>query len=96
MQCLFTGHSQLWWQGGDSTPEGNSIEVLTTMIGLTRLINEPTNVEPNKNHSCIDLVFTDKPNPVLGSGARTSLDTCCHHQITHCRFDFKMQPLVLG
>ena len=36
----FNGHSQLWWQGGDSTPEGNSIEDLTTMPGLTQLINE--------------------------------------------------------
>ena len=25
----FNGHSQLWWQGGDSTPESNSIEDLT-------------------------------------------------------------------
>ena len=24
-----------WWQGGDSTPEGNTIEDLTTMLGLT-------------------------------------------------------------
>ena len=31
----FNGHSQLWWQWGDSTPEGNSIEDLTTMLGLT-------------------------------------------------------------
>ena len=24
-----------WWQGVDSTPEGNPIEDLTTMLGLT-------------------------------------------------------------
>ena len=55
----FNGHPQQWWQGGDSTPEGNSIEDQTTMLGLTQLINEPTN---------------------------------CHHQITHCRFNFKIPP----
>ena len=43
-----------WWQGGDSTPEGNPIQDLTTI-----LINEPKNFEPNKYPSCIDLVFTD-------------------------------------
>ena len=45
----FNGHSQQWWRGGDSTPEGNSIEDMTTMLGSTQLINEPTNFEPNKN-----------------------------------------------
>ena len=88
----FNGHSQLWWQGGDSTPEGNSIEDLTTMLGLTLLINEPTNFESNKNTSCIDLVFTEQPNLVLESGTCTSLDPYCHHQITYCRFNFKMPP----
>ena len=34
----FNGHSQLWWQYGDSTTEGNLIEDLTTMPGLTQLI----------------------------------------------------------
>ena len=85
----FNGHSQQWWQGGDCTPKGNSIEDHTTMLGLTQLINEPTNFEPNKNPSCIDHVFTDQPNLVLESGTRTSLDPYFHHQITHCRFNFK-------
>ena len=88
----FNGHSQQWWPGGDSTLEGNSIEDLTTMLGLTQLINEPTNFEPNKNPSCIDLVFTDQPNLVLESGTHTFLDPYCHHQITHCRFNFKIPP----
>ena len=72
---------------GDSTPECNLIEDLTTMLGLTQLINEPMNFEPNKYPSCIDLVFTDQPNLVLESGRRTSLDPYCH-----CRFNFKIPP----
>ena len=28
----FNGHTQLWWEGGDSTPAGISIEDLTTML----------------------------------------------------------------
>ena len=73
-------------------PEGISIGDLTTVRGLTQLFKEPTNFEPNKNPSCIDLVFTDQPNLVLESGTRTSLDPYCHHQITHCRFNFKIPP----
>ena len=78
--------------GGDSTPGGISIEDLTTMLGLTRLIKESTNFEPNKKPSCIDLVFTDQPNIVVESGTRTSLDPYCHYQITYCRFNFKIPP----
>ena len=70
----FNGHSQLWWQGGDSTAEGNKIEELTSYLGLSQLIAEPTNFEHNKNPTCIDLIFTDQPNLVLESGTRCSLD----------------------
>ena len=88
----FNGHSQLWWPGGDTTPKGSRIEDLTTSLGLSQLITEPTNFEPNKKPSCIDLIFTDQPNLVLESGTRSSLDPFCHHQITHCRFNFKIPP----
>ena len=86
------GHSQLWWPGGDTTPEGSRIEDLTTSLGLSQLITEPTHFEPNKKPSCIDLIFTDQPNLVLESGTRSSLDPFCHHQITHCGFNFKIPP----
>ena len=56
------------------------------------MIAEPTNFEPNKNPSCIDLIFTDQPNLVLESGTKSSLDPLCHHQITYCRFNYKIPP----
>ena len=68
----FNGHSQLWWPGGDTTPEGSIIEDLTTSLGLSQLITEPTNFEPNKKPSCIDLIYTDQPNLVLESRTRSS------------------------
>ena len=80
----FNGHSQLWSTGGDSTPEGDRIEDLTTFLGLSQLITEPINFEPRKNLSCID-----QPNLVLESGTRSSLDPFCHH---HCCFNFKIPP----
>ena len=88
----FNGHSQFWWPNGDSTPEGSSIEEITSIYGLTQLINEPTNFEPNKNPSCIYLIFTDQPNLVLESGTRASLDSFFQHQIIYCRFNFKITP----
>jgi len=44
------GHSQLWWPDGGTTPEGNKIEEMTSNLGLSQLISEPTNFEPNKIH----------------------------------------------
>ena len=49
----FNGHSQLWWPGGDTTPEGTRIEGMTNFLGLTQLIAEPTNFEPHKTPSCL-------------------------------------------
>ena len=88
----FNGHSQLWWSDGDTSAEGTSIEQLTSQMGLNQLLNEPTNFEPNKNPSCIDLIFTDQPNCVIEIGTRPSLDNFCHHQIMYCRMNFQLPP----
>ena len=68
------------------------IENLLSSLGLSQLISEPTKFEPTKNPSCIDLIITDQPNLVLGSGTRHSLDSCCHHQITYCKMNFSIPP----
>ena len=88
----FNGHSQLWWPDGDTTAEGREIENLLSSLSLPQLISEPTNFEPNKKPSCIDLVITDQPNLVLDSGTRASLDPFCHHQITYCKVNFNIPP----
>ena len=88
----FNAHSQLWWPGGNTTHEGTEIEELFTKLGLSQVISEPTNFEPNKNPSCIDLIVTDQPNMILDCGTRASLDSHCHHQIIHCKVNFKIPP----
>ena len=85
-------HSKYWWTGGDTTPEGSEIEHLLSSLGLSHVISEPTNFDPNKNPSCIDLVITDQPNLILDSGTRVSLDPYCHHQITYCKVNFRIPP----
>ena len=88
----FTAHSQFWWSGVDTTAEGREIEDLFTSLGLSQIISEPTNFEPNRNPSCFDLVVTDQLNFIQGSGTRTSLDSYCHHQIIHCKVNFRILP----
>ena len=88
----FNAHSQLWWPDGDTNHEGMEIENLFTSLGLSQIISEPTNFEPNKNPSCIDLIATDQPNLILDCGTRVSLDACCHHHIIYCKVNFKIPP----
>ena len=59
---------------GDTTPEGTEIEHLLTSLGLSQVISMSTNLESNKNPSCIDLVITNQPNLILDSGTHASLD----------------------
>ena len=85
-------HTQLWWPDSDTAPEGTKLEEFFTKLGLSQLISEPTNFEPHKNPSCIDLGVTDQPNIILDSGTRVSLDSYCHHQIVHCKVNFRLPP----
>ena len=88
----FNAHSQFWLPEGDTTPEGKEIDDLFTPLGLYQVISEPTNFEPNSKPSCIDLIITDQPNLILDSGTRASLDSYCHHQIIHCKVNFRIPP----
>ena len=72
--------------------EGKEIDDLLTSLGLSQVISEPTNFEPNKKPSCIDLIITDQPNIILNSGTRASLDPYCHHQIIYCKVNFRIPP----
>ena len=74
----FNGLSQLWWPDSDTSSEGIKVEELTSNFGLSKIINEPTNFEPNKNPSSIDLIFTNQPNLILESCTRASLGSFCH------------------
>ena len=88
----FNAHSEFWWPDGDTTPEGTELEELFTRLSLSQVISEPTNFEPHKNPSCIDLIITDQPNLILDSGTRPSLDSFCHHQIIYGKINFRIPP----
>ena len=78
---------------GDTNNEGAQLDALFSGYSLTQLIDEPTHFRENCNPSCIDLILCDQPNLVIESGARPSLDPTCKHQITFCKFNFKIPPL---
>ena len=63
--------------------QGTEIEELISKLSLSQFISDPTNFEPHRNPSCIDLVVTDEPNIIIDSGTRASLDSCGHYQIVH-------------
>ena len=52
--------------------EGKTFEILTTDLGLQQQILEPTHIMSDFQ-SCIDLIFSDKPNLFLESGIHPSL-----------------------
>ena len=85
----FNAHSQFWWPDGDTNIEGMEIENLFTSL---QIISKPTNFQPNKKPTCIDLIATDQPNIILDCGTRASLDTYCHHQIIYCKIYFRIPP----
>ena len=63
---------------------------LTTLLDFSQLINEPTNFEPNKSPSCIDLIFVSQPNLIFQFGIHSSLYNTCHHQIIYAKLSLKI------
>ena len=86
---VFNCHSQHWWSAGDANANGTEVDELMSSLERSQLISEPTNFEPHKNPSCIDLIFSDQPNIGMESDNRASLDIVCHHQIIYCRINLK-------
>ena len=60
-----------------------------SQFGLRHLIQEPTHILTDSS-SCIDLIFTSQPNPIMESGAYSSLHQSCHHQIIHAKINLKI------
>ena len=85
----FNDKDSNWYNKDKTSFEGNTIENVTSQIGLHQIINEPTHILPNSS-SCIDLIFTFQPNMVIESGIHSSLHSSCHHQIVFAKFNLKI------
>ena len=79
-----------WWSNGTNNPCGLLLKNLMPTYNYSQVINEPTNFEPQKTPSCIDLIFSNQPNLILESGVHPSLSSFCHHQIVFVKINFKL------
>ena len=79
--------SKCWWSLEKQSKEGDSL-FLTS--GYTQPINSAANIIGNSS-SCIDLIFTQKPNLVTSSGIYASLHNNCHHQITFAHINLLIE-----
>ena len=60
------------------------------MHGFKQIISDPTHILPHSSY-CIDLIFTDQPNYVIDSGTHPSIHPNCHHRITFCKLNLKVE-----
>ena len=85
----FNARSSKWWSNDTNTLEGTNLYSLTSSNNFSQLINEPTHIQRNSS-SCIDLIFTDRPNLAVNSGVHASLHPNCHHQVVHTNFNLNI------
>ena len=86
----FHARSKSRWLDYITSPEGIDIDSLTTVHGLHQPISEPIHLLGN-SLSCINLIFTDRPDLVVDSGVHSSLHPNCHHQIIFCKFNLMIE-----
>ena len=86
----FNARSLTWWKEDKTTTEGTHLETLTSLHNFDQLISEPTHKLSNSS-SCIDFIFTCQPNLVGNCCTHSTLNTKCHHQITHCQLNLSIK-----
>ena len=86
----FNARSSTWRKEDETTTEGTHLEALTSLHNFGQLISELTHILSNSS-SCIDLIFTNQPNLVVSCGTYSTLNTNCHHQITHCKLNLSIK-----
>ena len=86
----FNAKNKMWWPFGDNNFCGVELANLSSVLGYSQLIELATNFEPNKNPTCIDLIFCNQPNLITESGVSPSLSNFCHHQIIFVKVNFEV------
>ena len=75
-----------------NTIEGTHLYSLASSNGFSQVINKPTHIQTNSS-SCIDLIFTNKPNLSVHSKVQSSLHPNCYHQIVRISFNLDIYSL---
>ena len=69
---IINARSNNWCSSDKTTYEGKKLETLTSQCGFKQAISDPTHILESSS-SCIDLIFTSRPNLVMNSGVHSSL-----------------------
>ena len=69
---------------------GTLIDSLTSMHGFKQLISDATHILPQSTY-CIDSISTNQPNCIIDCGTHPSLNKNCHHEITFCMLNLKVE-----
>ena len=85
----FNAKSSNWYNKDKTSFERNTIENVTSHLGLHQIINEPTHILLNSS-SGIGLIFTYQPSIIIESGIHSSLHSSCHHQIVFAKFNLRI------
>ena len=86
----FNARLSTWWSNDITNLNGTLIDSLTTTHGFKQLISDATHILPQST-SCIDVIVTDQPNYVIDCGTHSSLNKNCHHEITFCKLNLKVE-----
>ena len=68
----FNAKSSNWASNDTTTAEGAQLDYLTLLYDMKQVITEPTHILENSS-SCIDLIFSNRPNLITGSGVHPTL-----------------------
>ena len=74
----FNARIQGWYQNDITTFDRGKIDMTFSQFSLSQIIKEPTHIL-RKSASCIDIIFTSKPNLVMHSGIHPSPHLNCHN-----------------
>ena len=85
----FNVKPEFWYRNDNTTYQGKALENVTSQFGLHQVIKELTHVLQNSS-SCINLTTASPPNLIIESGVHPSLNSNCHHQIIHAKFNFQI------
>ena len=85
----FNARSNNWCSNDKTTYGGKKLESFTSQCGFKQVISDPAHILESSS-SCIDLIFTSRPNLVVNSGVHSSLHPNCHHQIIHAKFNLRI------
>ena len=87
----FNARSPLFWSDErHETMPGEKLSNFMLLNCLEQLISEPTHFPRDDIETCIDLIFTDKPNCFVDSGVIPSPDPRCKHQVIHGTINFSV------